>query len=271
MSACLALRLAPLAFALILSGCGTISLPSHQPLQILAFDALDRPVAGLDCTVSNTAGEWQVKTPATDVPVRRSFSDLEIACRRGNEVAMGTVVPRRDRVEQALVPFGSVAVAIDHLTGHLYSYPTVVRLRLGQHLRFEFSTEARAAGLIATVGDTLVVDLAATPAPQQPLPAARSAGSDKPVARAAAGATRPRPSTAASAASAATATASARKPARPAVPSSATSAAPTATAARTTRATTAATTAAPTAALNATPTSTPPATPVTTRAAPLTW
>jgi hypothetical protein len=83
---------------------------------------------------------------------------------------MGTVVPRRHGLEQALVPFGSVAVAIDHISGHLYAYPTVVRLRLGQHLRFEFSTEARAAGLIATVGDTMVVDLGATPAPREPLP-----------------------------------------------------------------------------------------------------
>lgn len=202
-------RLSLLMLTLLATGCGTISLPSHQPLQILAFDALDRPVAGLECTVSNSAGQWQVRTPATDVPVRRAFSDLEIDCRRGSEVAMGTVVPRRDRVEQALVPFGSVAVAIDHLTGHLYSYPTVVRLRLGQHLRFEFSTEARAAGLIATVGDTMVVDLGATPAPQQPLPAAVAAA-DKAAARPAARAARSSP--------AASATATARKPARPAAP-----------------------------------------------------
>lgn len=206
------LRLAPLALALLATGCGTISLPSHQPLQILAFDALDRPVAGLECTVSNSAGQWQVKTPATDVPVRRAFSDLEIDCRRGSEVAMGTVVPRRDRVEQALVPFGTVAVAIDHLTGHLYSYPTVVRLRLGQHLRFEFSTEARAAGLIATVGDTMVVDLGATPAPRQPLPAAitattATAATHKPATRPAARAARASP--------AAGATTTARKPAPP--------------------------------------------------------
>jgi hypothetical protein len=74
------------------------------------------------------SGESTVTTPAIDVPVRRSFSDLQIECRRGNDVAMGTVVPRRHGLEQALVPFGSVAVAIDHISGHLYAYPTVVRL-----------------------------------------------------------------------------------------------------------------------------------------------
>jgi hypothetical protein len=161
----LALLLAPLALA----ACGTVTLPSQQPMQIVAFDGADNPVTGMKCRVSNAMGEWTVSTPAIDVPVRRSFSDLQIECRRGNDVAMGTVVPRRHGLEQALVPFGSVAVAIDHLSGHLYSYPTVVRLRLGQHLRFEFSTEARAAGLIATIGDTMVADLGATP-PREPLP-----------------------------------------------------------------------------------------------------
>jgi hypothetical protein len=163
------------AAAAVATGCGTVTLPSQQPLQILAFDAADRPVTGMACRISNAIGEWTVSTPAIDVPVRRSHSDLQIECRRGSEVAMGTVAARRDGLEQALVPFGSVAVAIDHLTGHLYSYPTVVRLRVGQHLRFEFSTEARAAGLIATVGETMVVDLGGTPAPREPMPEAAAA------------------------------------------------------------------------------------------------
>lgn len=196
------------AVAALLTGCGTVMLPSQQPLQILAFDANDRPVTGMDCTISNVVGEWKVSTPAIDVPVRRSHSELQIECRRGNEVAMGTVAARRDGLEQALVPFGSVAVAIDHLTGHLYSYPTVVRLRVGQHLRFEFSNEARAAGLIATVGETMVVDLGATPAPREPLPettagaaAAKPASNTRPARR---NGTRPATDTAARAAPAAT-------------------------------------------------------------------
>ena len=179
----LRLRCLPMLLAVLVAGCGTVSRPSQQPVQILAFDAADRPVTGMDCTVKNLVGEWQVTTPAIDVPVRRSHSPLEIECRRGKDIAMGSVVARRDGLEQALVPFGSVAVAIDHLTGHLYAYPSVVRLRLGQHLRFEFSSEAHATGLVATVGDTMVVDLGATPAPRQPLPdaaAAPAAGAAKP-------------------------------------------------------------------------------------------
>jgi hypothetical protein len=195
MTACPALlRLALLLAPLALAACGTVTLPAQQPMQIVAFDGADNPVTGMHCKLSNAMGEWTASTPVIDIPVRRSFSDLEIECRRGSDVAMGTVVPRRHGLEQALIPFGSVAVAIDHLSGHLYSYPTVVRLRLGQHLRFEFSTEARAAGLIATIGDTMVVDLGATPAPREPLPevAAAAAPPPKPVAKPA---KRPKPAT----------------------------------------------------------------------------
>lgn len=170
---CVKISLGALA-ATLLAGCATLSVPSRQSIQILAFDALDRPVPNMECRLTNDHGEARARTPAFDVPVQRSGSDLEIECRRGSEVAMGTVAPRRDRMEQAMLPFGSLAVAFDHLTGHLYSYPTVIRLRIGQHLRFEFSTEARAAGLIATVGESTSVDLGAAATPRQPLPAAEA-------------------------------------------------------------------------------------------------
>lgn len=207
-------RCLPAVAAVLAAGCGTVTLPSQQPMQILAFDANDRPVTGMDCTISNIVGEWKVSTPAIDVPVRRSHSELQIECRRGTEVAMGTVAARRDGLEQALVPFGSLAVAIDHLTGHLYSYPTVVRLRVGQHLRYEFSNEARAAGLIATVGETMVVDLGAAPVPREPLPDAGAAPPPaKPV-----GAARPVHRSAASGAKAAAAPAAPAAAPRPSAP-----------------------------------------------------
>lgn len=172
------LRLSACLLPLLAAGCATVTVSGEQPIQVLAFDAQDRPVTGLECRLSNLMGEWRARTPATEIAVRRSHSDLEIECRRGKDVAMGTLSPRRDRVEQAMLPFGSVGVAIDHLTGHLYSYPNVVRLRLGQHLRFEFSTEARAAGLVATVGEGTVADIGAGAAPRQPLPAAATHASE---------------------------------------------------------------------------------------------
>jgi hypothetical protein len=153
-----------------LTGCATMSQSSTQDIVVLAYDQRDRPVAGMTCTLTNGMGESRFSTPAEKVTVRRSHSDLEIECTRGGEIARGTVQARRENLEQALVPFGWVAVGVDHLTGHLYAYPDLVRLRVGQHLRYEFSREARAAGVIAQLGTDTSADLAATP-PRQDLPA----------------------------------------------------------------------------------------------------
>ncbi len=160
-----------LAAACAVSGCATVSQSSTQDIVVLAYDQRDRPVAGMSCTLSNGMGETRFNTPAEKVTVRRSHTDLVIECTRGGEIARGTVQSRRENLEQALVPFGWVAVGVDHLTGHLYAYPETVRLRVGQHLRYEFSREARAAGVIAQLSEDTSADLNAAP-PRKELPPA---------------------------------------------------------------------------------------------------
>jgi hypothetical protein len=54
----------------------------------------------------------------------------------------------------SFVPGGSLGTMIDHLTGKMYSYPTPLRLRVGEHLRFEHS-DAATATLVAPVGTQL--------------------------------------------------------------------------------------------------------------------
>jgi hypothetical protein len=128
------------------SGCATITGHITQTVQIEALDGHDRPVAGFDCSVSNATGSASAVTaaaPATEVEVRRSSSELQVECRRGTQVATATVEPRRSGLEQALLPFGSVGVFVDHVTGTLYAYPSPLRLRIGQHLVLEHGEEAR--------------------------------------------------------------------------------------------------------------------------------
>lgn len=160
--------------AALLGGCATVTQSSTQTLHVLVLDAQDRPVRGLNCRAANVVSEVEFATPATEIVVRRGSADLEIECRRSTDApiaAMATVVPRREGLEQALVPFGSVAVALDHLTGKMYNYPTMIRMRLGKHLRFEFSDEARATAEVATIGETVVADTNARGAARVPLPA----------------------------------------------------------------------------------------------------
>jgi|SRR5882672_2862721 len=135
------------------AGCATITGSSTQTIELTTVDARDRPVRGMTCTLTHGPGNYVVDTPAIDLEIRRSSSDLEIECRRGSQIARGTVVPRGDSaMAHSFIPGGSIATLVDYATGAMYTYPSPLRLRIGQHLKFEAGSEAKAT-VVATVGD----------------------------------------------------------------------------------------------------------------------
>jgi hypothetical protein len=134
-----------LALALWLGGCSTVRGDFHQTLQVDALDARDRPVVGMQCQIGSGSSAKTFVTPADEVRVRRAMAPLEIECHRDTLVATATVKPRRERMEEALLPFGSVGVFVDHMSGSLYAYPTKLHLRVGQHLVLEHGGEAQIA------------------------------------------------------------------------------------------------------------------------------
>ncbi|MCS7100100.1 MAG: hypothetical protein NZL99_00230 [Burkholderiaceae bacterium] len=142
------------AVAAAASGCATITGGSTQKLELVALDARDRPVPGMVCTLTHGAGTYTVQLPAGEIEIRRSGTELEIECRRGELIARGTVVPRAESaIAHAFLPGGSLATLIDHATGAMYTYPSPLALRVGQHLRFEVGAQARATW-VASVGET---------------------------------------------------------------------------------------------------------------------
>ncbi|MCU0938168.1 MAG: hypothetical protein MUC86_03305 [Burkholderiaceae bacterium] len=138
------LRLTALALlatgTLLASGCATVTREPTQRVSIVAVDAADQPLPGMRCRVANGAAEYYGDSPMHDVPVRRSFSNLEVECRRGPMVARGTAVSRGGASWlQGILPGGSALVAVDLVTGHHYSYPIEIRVRAGEHLVFDIS------------------------------------------------------------------------------------------------------------------------------------
>jgi len=131
--------------AIFLCGCSTISGDWTQKLQIETLDDRDRPVEAMQCQVGEGGSALTVTTPAHDVKVRRSAQALAISCKSDHAIATATVKPRRERMEEALLPFGSVGVFVDHVSGALYGYPTTLRLRIGQHVVLEHGGEAKVA------------------------------------------------------------------------------------------------------------------------------
>jgi hypothetical protein len=132
-----------LALASWLGGCSTVTGDFHQKLRIDAQDAQNRPVDGMQCQIGTGASALHVVTPATDVRVRRAMQSLTIECHRDSLVATATVKSHRERMEEALLPFGSAGVFIDHMSGALYAYPTSLHLRVGQHVVLEQGGEAQ--------------------------------------------------------------------------------------------------------------------------------
>ena len=159
-------RVASGSLIFALTGCATLTGSSTQTIEVTTVDARDRAVRGMTCTLTHGPGSYVVDSPATGLEIKRSSSDLEIECRRGSQLARGTVVPRAESaIAHSFIPGGSIATLVDYATGAMYTYPSPLRLRIGQHLRFEAGGEARAT-VVATVGD---------PTPPSTTPAAKPA------------------------------------------------------------------------------------------------
>ena len=156
-------RVAPGVLILLAStGCATITGSSHQTIEVTTVDARDHAVRGMTCTIMHGPGNYVVDSPAIDLEIRRSSTDLEIECRRGSQIAKGTVIPRAESaIAHAFIPGGSIATLVDYATGAMYTYPSPLRLRIGQHLRFEMGGEARAT-VVANVADSVAAPSGST-------------------------------------------------------------------------------------------------------------
>lgn len=140
--------------ASLCSGCATVNGTPMQSISVFAVDGLDRPVAGMRCRLANSAADHFGTTPIFDVQVRRSASDLEIECRRGPLLARGTAVSRGSALASVVLPGGTAALLIDHLTGYRYAYPTTLRLRVGEHLVFDAASETESRNRLELALDT---------------------------------------------------------------------------------------------------------------------
>jgi hypothetical protein len=175
-------RVVASSLLIVTTGCATITGSSTQTIEVTTLDARDRPVKGMTCTLTHGPGSYVVDTPAIDLEIRRSASDLEIECRRGSQLAKGTVIPRAESaIAHSFIPGGSIATLVDYATGAMYTYPSPLRLRIGQHLKFESGGEAKAT-VVANTGDPYAAPAAANPTKGSPAPATKAAPATTPTA-----------------------------------------------------------------------------------------
>jgi hypothetical protein len=161
--------LAPVIF----SGCATITKDANQSVQIETYSKDNQPVAGVKCTAQNERGQWTTTSPGA-VNVHRSGQNLLINCEKeGEQAGRGTAVSRANGGMFGNIVFGGgIGAIIDHNKGTAYTYPSWLRIVMGDSLVYDRRDEKENTPMTGTnvspektAGSTTTATAAATTNP----------------------------------------------------------------------------------------------------------
>jgi hypothetical protein len=146
-----------------MGGCATITKDAKQSVQIETFDKNNQPIEGVKCTAENERGKWTTLTPGF-VSVHRSSQNLLVNCEKENEVAgRGTVISRVNGGMFGNIVFGGgIGAIIDHNKGTAYTYPSWLRIVMGDSLVYDKKDEKENSPVIGknTVTETQTAETA---------------------------------------------------------------------------------------------------------------
>lgn len=142
--------------SLFLSGCASITMDSKQAVRIETFTKDEQPVAAR-CVAKNDFGEWIAYSPGT-ITVHRSSQDLNIVCEReknDNAAGQGESISRSNMAfaGNSVMVGGVVGVLIDHTTGAGYSYPSWIKIIMGDRLAYDRKDEVENQPLTGKIPD----------------------------------------------------------------------------------------------------------------------
>lgn len=127
-----------LALPILMSGCATITNDANQSVQIETYSKDNQPISGTKCVAQNDRGQWTATAPGA-VNVHRSGQNLLINCEKeGEKPGQATVVSRANGGMFGNILFGGgIGAIIDHNKGTAYTYPSWLRIIMGEHLIFD--------------------------------------------------------------------------------------------------------------------------------------
>jgi hypothetical protein len=139
---------------LLVSGCATITKDANQSVQIETYSKDNQPVAGVKCVAQNDRGQWNTSSPGS-VSVHRSSENLLVNCEKeGEQPGKGTVVSRVNGGMFGNIVFGGgIGAIIDHNKGTAYTYPSWIRIIMGDNLVYDRKHETEnqpVTGIAAT-------------------------------------------------------------------------------------------------------------------------
>lgn len=122
-----------------LTGCATVATDSNQMVQISAEDKANNVVKDAKCTLRNKRGQWQVENTPGSAQVHKSNDNLLISCsKEGMEDGTGTLISRANAGFWGnIILGGGIGMLIDHNKGTAYTYPTWIKIIMGESLAFD--------------------------------------------------------------------------------------------------------------------------------------
>jgi len=161
-----------LLLAASLTGCATITKDANQSVQIETYSKDNKPVSGAKCVAQNDRGQWNTSAPGA-VSVHRSGENLMVNCEKeGEEPGKGTVISRANGGMFGNIVFGGgIGAIIDHNKGTAYTYPSWIRVIMGESLIFDRKNEVEnqpMAGIPAEATPASSTTTASAQAPTQP-------------------------------------------------------------------------------------------------------
>ncbi|NEX64172.1 hypothetical protein [Noviherbaspirillum galbum] len=118
--------------ALLVSGCASVSGGNVQSMVVTTAEKGGRDVAGAECMLSNTKGNWRLKTPG-ETTVVRSNTPMTVKCEKESLPAGMATVESATRAAMYgnILVGGLIGAAIDHSSGAAYEYPVSVKVVMG--------------------------------------------------------------------------------------------------------------------------------------------
>lgn len=142
-----------------LTACSSITGETQQSISVETRH-MTTTVSGATCELTNDKGKWFINTPGS-VMIAKSNQDLIVSCQKEShepgiaKVTSQTGAGMAGNVGLALlVPIvGIVGAIMDHSSGAVYKYPTLVQIIMGQTIAIDGSlpTEQPAAGAKSSI------------------------------------------------------------------------------------------------------------------------
>ena len=137
------LRVTTLAFAVLMTGCASITGTTNQSVSIQTLQTGGTEVAGANCELANAKGKWFLTTPGSTT-ITRSNDDMQVICKKdGHEPGRASVVSATKGSMFGNILFGGgIGAVIDHNSGAAYEYPAFFQVMMGTVSRVDLTRTA---------------------------------------------------------------------------------------------------------------------------------